>query len=127
MWKFLKYWTGLSLMANMPFILPFAGVLHSLFGDNRERPLPKPVKPKAPLKEFTTRTEPGPEINWTRVYRRIRGQTVELANAKARAAVVPNNKAQLPHPKHAPRATQPSRVREENHQAGKSRRNGWQR
>jgi len=20
MWKFLKYWTGLSLMANMPFI-----------------------------------------------------------------------------------------------------------
>ena len=82
MWKFLKYWTGLSLMANMPFILPFAGVLHSLFGDNRERPLPKTMKPKAPLKEFTTRTEPGPEINWARVYRRIACRKTDVTAQK---------------------------------------------
>ena len=126
MLKFLKYWTGLQLVASMPFILPFAGLLHSLFGD-RERSAPKRAEPKAPLKEFTTRTEPGPEIDWKRMYRRIRGHSITPSSAPGEERVASRGTAHRREQTATSASPRMSRAAERECEPGKPRRRGMQR
>lgn len=79
MWKFLKYWTGLQLMVNMPFILPLASAMQTLF-QRKDDPSPnKPQAPQQPPRVLVTCTAPEAEaLDWKRIYKRVTGRKAEV-------------------------------------------------
>jgi hypothetical protein len=84
MWKFLKYWAGLSVLANMPFVAPFAGALHAMFGKGTHGRDGAPRTPQKPPRVLVTSTGPADvgSMDWKRIYKRVTGHKTEVSVRK---------------------------------------------
>jgi hypothetical protein len=128
MWKLLKYCTGLSLMMNMPFIVPLASAMQTLFQRKDHQPPVKVQEPQKPPRVLVTYT--GPETttaDWKRIYKRVTGRKTDVTVQK----VGPQEYALAPQKpfERAIRAAspgkEPSREKEDNPR--RDRRRGMQR
>ena len=83
MWKFLKYWTGLQLVVNMPFILPLASAMQTLFQRKDHQPPAKVQEAQKPPRVLVTYTGPDTAtVDWKRVYKRITGRKTDVTVQK---------------------------------------------